>query len=45
MIAFLRYRSAVCNHFDVRKLPNGVQNELRNSIGRWLDDFIIKKLA
>ena len=45
MLAYLRYRSAVCNHFDVRKLPNGVQNELRNSIGRWLDDFIIKKLA
>lgn len=45
MIAYLRYRSAVCNHFDVRRLPNGVVNELRNSIGKWLDQYVLSKLA
>ena len=44
MVAFLRYRSAVCNHFDVRKLPHKVVNELRGSIGEWLDEYVMSKL-
>lgn len=45
MLAYLRFRSAVCNHFDVRKIPNGVQNRLRSSIGKWLDEYVLSKLA
>lgn len=45
MRAYLRFRSAVCNHFDVRRLPYGVQNDLRASIGKWLDNYVLSKLA
>ena len=45
MVAFLRFRSAVCNHFDVRRLPDKVVNELRQSLGKWLDKYILSKMA
>ena len=45
LIAYLRYRSAVCHHFDVRRLPDKVVNELRASVGVWLDDYVLKKLV
>jgi len=45
LLAYLRYRSAVCNHFDVRRLPHSVVNELRGSIGKWLDEYVMSKLV
>ena len=45
LVAYLRFRSAVCQHFDVRKLPDQIVNQLRTSLGKWLDQYIISKLA
>ena len=42
MIAYLRFRSAVCEPMDIRKLPNNIINELRIRLGRYLDKWVLE---
>jgi len=42
LVAYLRFRSAVTPHMDIRKLPNQIQNELRIRLGRYLDKWVLE---
>lgn len=42
LTAYLRFRSAVTSHMDIRKLPNSIQNELRIRLGRYLDKWVLE---
>jgi hypothetical protein len=39
-LAFLKFRSMVCDYMDISQLPIPVVNRLRRSIGQWLDVFV-----
>ena len=41
LLAFLKYRLAVNNYLDVRKLPNSIQNKLRAPLNQWLDNWVL----
>ena len=41
LLSFLKYRLAVNNYLDVRKLPNGIQNKLRAPLNQWLDNWVL----
>lgn len=43
-LAFLKFRSMVCDYLDVSKLPIPIVNRLRKSIGLWLDDYVSTNL-
>ena len=43
-LAFLKFRSMVCDYMDVSKLPIPIVNRLRRSIGQWLDVFVSTNL-
>lgn len=40
LLAYLKYRSAVCSHFDIRKLPATLQSDIRNPMNAWLDNWV-----
>jgi len=41
LLAYFKYRLAVNNHLDVRKLPNHVMNQLRKPMDQWLDYWVL----
>jgi hypothetical protein len=41
MLAYLRFRSAVCDYMDIAKLPIPIVNRLRKTIGQWLDRYVL----
>ena len=42
-LQYLKFRLAVNDFLDVRKLPYVVQNKIRIPINHWLDNWIIKE--
>ena len=42
LLAYLRYRSMVCAHMDVRKLPYKIEKQLRNAINPWIDRYVLE---
>ena len=44
MLAYLRFRSLACDYMDVAKLPHPVVNQLRKTLGRYLDKYVIDNL-
>lgn len=43
-LAFLKFRSMVCEYMDISKLPIPIVNRVRKSIGYWLDTYVIINL-
>lgn len=41
LLAFLKYRLAVNNHLDVRKLPDNIVNKLRSPLNAYLDNWVL----
>jgi hypothetical protein len=41
LLAYFKYRLAVNNHLDVRKLPNNIINQLRKPMNKWLDEWVL----
>lgn len=40
LLAYLKYRSMVCDHFDIRKLPATLQMDIRGPLNNWLDNWM-----
>ena len=40
VIAYLKFRLKVNNYLNIQQLPNKMQNELRNPIGKYLDQWV-----
>jgi len=42
-IKYLKFRLAVNDYLNVRKLPYTIQNKIRNPLNEWLDNWVIKE--
>jgi hypothetical protein len=40
LISYFKYRLAVNNYLDVRKLPDHIANQLRVPMNKWLDNWV-----
>jgi hypothetical protein len=40
LLAYFKYRLAVNNHLDIRKIPDNIHNELRKPMNEWLDYWV-----
>lgn len=41
VLAYFKYRLAVNNHLDIRKLPDNITNQLRAPMNKWLDEWVL----
>jgi hypothetical protein len=41
LLSYFKYRLAVNNHLDVRKLPDPIMNQLRKPMDEWLDYWVL----
>jgi hypothetical protein len=41
LLAYFKYRLAVNNYLDVRKLPDNIINQLRDPMNKWLDEWFL----
>lgn len=41
LLAYFKYRLAVNNYLDVRKLPDKINNQLRAPMNEWLDYWVL----
>jgi hypothetical protein len=42
-LRYLKYRLAVNEFVDVRKLPIVIQNRIRSPLNQWLDNWVIRE--
>lgn len=42
-LAYLKYRLAVNDYMDIRKLPIYIQNRIRSPLNQWLDNWVIRE--
>jgi len=40
-LQYLRYRLAVNDYVDIRKLPDSVINKIRAPLNQWLDNWVL----
>jgi len=40
LLAYFKYRLAVNNYLDVRKIPDNIANQLRTPMNEWLDYWV-----
>ena len=40
LLAYFKYRLAVNNYLDVRKIPDNIANQLRTPMNDWLDYWV-----
>jgi hypothetical protein len=43
ILQFLKFRLAVNDFLDIRKLPYSIQNRMRAPMNRWLDNWVMKE--
>jgi hypothetical protein len=43
LLRFLKFRLAVNDYLDVRKLPYTIQNDMRAPLNVWLDNWVLKE--
>jgi hypothetical protein len=41
LLAYFKYRLAVNNSLDVRKIPNSIINQMRTPMNKWLDEWVL----
>ena len=41
LLSFLKYRLAVNNYLDVRKLPDNIVNKLKTPLNAYLDNWVL----
>jgi hypothetical protein len=41
LLAYFKYRLAVNNYLDVRKIPNSIINQMRMPMNKWLDEWVL----
>jgi hypothetical protein len=41
LLSYFKYRLAVNNYLDVRKLPDKIHNQLRAPLNEWLDYWVL----
>ena len=40
LLAYFKYRLAVNNYLDIRKVPDKIHNDLRKPLNEWLDYWV-----
>ena len=40
ILAYFKYRLAVNNHLDIRKIPYTIEKKLRDPLNKWLDNWV-----
>jgi hypothetical protein len=43
-LAYMKFRLAVTERVDMRRLPNAIQNKLRPAMNKWLDRWVLENL-
>jgi hypothetical protein len=44
LLAYMKFRLAVTERVDMRKLPNAILNKLRDPMNRWLDQWVLENV-
>ena len=44
VLAYMKFRLAVTERVDMRRLPNAILNKLRPPMNRWLDQWVLENV-
>jgi hypothetical protein len=44
-LAYIKYRLALTERVDMRRLPDAIINKLRSAMNRWLDKWVLENLS
>jgi hypothetical protein len=43
-LAYMKYRLAITERVDMRRIPIAIQNKLRTPMDRWLDNWVLENI-
>ena len=45
LLSYMKFRLAVTERVDMRRLPNAILNKLRTPMNQWLDQWVLENLV